>query len=98
MSSILDALNKLEEEKGLARTQEMVEPETIDPREAVDEMIGRDMMRDKFTMQVNPLTLIVGGLVSVVFVAVVVAVTVTMVLKPVRCPRRITLRYPNTAR
>lgn len=82
MSTILDALNKLEEEKELAREQEDLKPEDVDARAAAEEMIGRDVLRDTFMVRVNPLMLIGGGLVFSVVLVVAVAVSVALVLKP----------------
>ena len=82
MSSILDALNKLEDEKEFAREQENLKPENVDAREAAEEMIGRDVLRDTFALRANSVMLIGGGLAFIFVLVVVVAVSVALVLRP----------------
>lgn len=81
MSSILDALNKLELEKELARERENVNPADVDATSAAEDLIGRDVLRDKITMSINPVTLIGGGLLLVIIV-VAVSVGVSVSLRP----------------
>ncbi len=82
MSSILDALNKLEDEREFAREQENLKSEDVDAHEAAEEMIGRDVLRDTFAMRVNPVMLIGGGLLFILVLVVVVAVSVALALRP----------------
>lgn len=78
MSSILDALNKLEEEKALA--QSTPEGLDLDPDSAAEELVGRSVLRDRITLRFTPLTLIVGGLIAtVVIVSVSVAASLFVV-------------------
>ena len=54
MSSILDALNKLEREKAAAKTIDL----EVDPALAARELLGQDILRDKVAVQVRPANLI----------------------------------------
>ncbi len=67
MSSILDALNKLEEDKALAQSTPEGS-EDLDPDSVGEELVGRSVLRDRITLRFSPLTLIVGGLVATVVV------------------------------
>ncbi len=75
MSSILDALNKLEEEQERAR--QATQPVTIDPAQAAQELISRDVLRDEVTLKVSPLVMVAGILLGF-FVIVVGAVGMTL--------------------
>ena len=66
MSSILDALNKLEEDKALA--QSTPEGLDLDPDSAAEELVGPSMLRDRITLRFTPLTLIVAGLIATVVI------------------------------
>ncbi|PCJ50479.1 MAG: hypothetical protein COA73_18505 [Candidatus Hydrogenedentota bacterium] len=75
MSSILDALNKLEEEQDRAR--QAAQPVTIDPAQAAQELVSRDVLRDHVTLKVSPMVVFVGGVAAFFLViAGVVGVTV----------------------
>lgn len=77
MSSILDALNKLEEEK--ARAQEDAEAVDIDVHEAVEDLVGRSILRDRVTLRFTPGKLLIGGgLFVVALVAVSVGISVAV--------------------
>ncbi len=67
MSSILDALNKLEEDKALAQSPPEGS-EDLDPDSVGEELVGRSVLRDRITLRFTPLTLIVGGLIATVVV------------------------------
>lgn len=63
MSSILDALNKLEQDR--AHAQRSSEGVGVDPVSAAQELIGPSVLRDRITIRFSPLTLILGGLACV---------------------------------
>ncbi len=67
MSSILDALNKLEEDKVLAQSPPEGS-EDLDPDSVGEELVGRSVLRDRITLKFTPLTLLVGGLIATVVV------------------------------
>ena len=69
MSSILDALNKLEREKAAAQTIDL----EVDPALAARELLGQDILRDKVAVQVRPANLI---LTIMVFALVLVGLSV----------------------
>lgn len=80
MSSILDALKKLEEDKDRAESQ----PEEIHiaPEIAERELVGESVLRDRFTLRLSPLVLVVSMLtVAVVLVAVSVGISILLVGK-----------------
>lgn len=76
MSSILDALNKLEQEKAQASRES--ERSDTDPVSIANELVGRSMFRDRVTLRVTPATLLVSlgalsvGLIVITFAAAVV--------------------------
>ncbi|MCH7910131.1 MAG: hypothetical protein IIB38_10995, partial [Candidatus Hydrogenedentes bacterium] len=63
MSSIFDALNKLEQDR--AHAQRFSEGVGVDPASAAQELIGPSVLRDRITIRFSPLTLILGGLACV---------------------------------
>lgn len=76
MSSILDALNKLEQEKAQEAKRD------IDPASAAKDLVGRDVFRDRMTLRVSPGVLVVGLFAfALILVAVSVAVSL-IVLRP----------------
>ncbi len=101
MSSILDALNKLERDKALADLEDNTD--TLDPAQAAQELIGGNAARPAQTnMRLNPTLLIGGGaLVMVLMVGVSVVIT-TLVMRPAQPPEMIvaavqpTLQSPVT--
>lgn len=79
MSSILDALNKLEQDR--ADAQRSSEGLDIDPISAAQELVGPSALRDHITIRFLPVTLILGGL---AFVLVLVSLSVGVSLLIVR--------------
>lgn len=80
MSSILDALKKLEEDK--AKAARAVNSGELDPIEAAQELTGKNISPERLTLRLTPRTLVVGAL---LFSAVVVALSVglsMLVLRP----------------
>ena len=82
MSSILNALNKVEEEQEQLKAQENLRPEDIDSADAVDDLLGADVRRDKMTLQVSPMVLIGGGFLALIILVATVAFVVATVMKP----------------
>lgn len=81
MSSILDALNKLEGEKERERAQKDFNPADIDPAAAALDLVEPDALRDSMTLRVRPLTLIAGTVGFLVLVVAIVAITVSVMVK-----------------
>ena len=63
MSSILDALNKLEKEKIRAERKAALEKD-IDIETAARDLVGRSLLRDRFTLQLSPALLLAGVLIA----------------------------------
>ena len=68
MSSILDALNKLEQDK--AQAQRRAEGYEDDPVSAAQELVGRSVLHDRVTVRFSPLTLAAGAVVAVALLVV----------------------------
>lgn len=77
MSSILDALNKLEQEKAQAKRE--AERSDIDPVSAAQDLVGKSMLRDRVTLRVSPSTLAISG-VLIVIALVAASVAVSLVV------------------
>lgn len=73
MSSILDALNKLEQEKAQAVRDH--EQDELDPAITAHDLVGRSVLRDRVTLRVTPMALLlsIGTLVIVLIVVAFVA-------------------------
>jgi len=82
MSSILNALNKVEEEQEQLKAQENLRPEDIDTADAVGDLLDADVRRDKMTLQVSPMVLIGGGFLALIILVATVAFVVATVMKP----------------
>ena len=82
MSSILDALNKVEEEQEQLKAQESIDPQDIDLGDAVNDFVDQDLLRDKMTLRVSPMMLLGGGFASFVVLVGVVAWVVASVMRP----------------
>ncbi|MFP6582368.1 MAG: hypothetical protein VCD00_07400 [Candidatus Hydrogenedentota bacterium] len=80
MSSILDALNKLEGEKERERAQQTLEPAEIDPELAAEALIEPDALRDSVTLNIRPVTLIAGAVSLLILIVVIVAITVSVMV------------------
>jgi len=80
MSSILDALNKLEDEKEQARAQAELDPAEIDPAAAADELIGRKTISGSSTMTLSPMVLAGGAVAFLLFTVAVVVITVSFMM------------------
>ncbi|MCH7959417.1 MAG: hypothetical protein IID08_04775 [Candidatus Hydrogenedentes bacterium] len=78
MSSILDALNKLEQEKAAAQAVDVV----VDPALAAQELLGQDILRDRVAVQVRPVSLI-AAFAAFSLVLVGLSVWISLVLRPV---------------
>ncbi len=76
MSSILDALNKLEQEKAQSRREL---EEAADPVTAAHDLVGRSVLRDRVTVRVSPAALIVSAA-AVLIIGVVIAIVVALSL------------------
>ncbi len=76
MSSILDALNKLEQEKAQASRE--TERADTDPMMIANELVGRSVLRDRVTLRVTPAALFasIGALVVALIVLTLVAVLI----------------------
>jgi hypothetical protein len=78
MSTILDALNKLDDEKKRSEAaQNGGAASFINPEEAAKDIIGKDVMRDELTFRLSPLQII--GVIGVASLLVLVA-TVSFVI------------------
>ena len=77
MSSILDALNKLEQEKAVAQAVEV----DVDPALAAQELLGQDFLRDRVAVQVRPVSLI-AAFVAFSLVLVGLSVWISLILRP----------------
>lgn len=77
MSSILDALNKLEQEKAAAQAVDV----DVDPALAAQELLGQDILRDRVAVQVRPASLI-AAFVAFSLVLVGLSVWISLVLRP----------------
>ncbi len=77
MSSILDALKKLEAEKAEARKP----PEQIVVDDVAErELVGREPLRERLTIKLTPATLVIGGLVfGLILVIVSVGISLALV-------------------
>jgi hypothetical protein len=85
MSTILDALNKLDDEKKRSEaSQNAGDASFIDPEDAAKEIIGKDVMRDELTFKLSPLQII--GAIGVAALTVVV-VAVSLVIYMMRSDR-----------
>jgi hypothetical protein len=83
MSSILDALNKLEQEKAqAARDIDQIE---IDPATAHD-LVGRSVLRDRVTLRVTPATLVMTIGAMMVVLAAVTFGGVMLLMRPATTP------------
>jgi len=72
MSSILDALNKLEQEKAQAAREN--EENELDPAITAHDLVGRSMLRDRVTLRVTPAALMLSvGALAVTLAVVVIA-------------------------
>ena len=81
MSSILDALNKLEAEK--LRAQEALKPEDINSADAVDDLLGAgDRGSKKMNLQISPLMLIGGAVFTLLVLVGLITFIVATVMKP----------------
>lgn len=77
MSSILDALNKLEQEKAQSRRE--LEGTPADPVSAAHDLVGRSVLRDRVTVRISPATLIVsGGALLTLILAIALVVTISL--------------------
>lgn len=73
MSSILDALNKLEQEK--AQAQRDREQAQVDHVSAAHDLVGRSVWRDRVTFRLSPSTLVLSGLLmAIALIAVSIAI------------------------
>lgn len=81
MSSILDALNKLEQEKAQAHS----EARGFDPNgeSGAQDLLGRDILRDRVTLRFSPLSIIVGGMIAVITIAALSVTAALTVFRPV---------------
>jgi len=75
MSSILDALNKLEQEKAQAK-REAVRPEDIDPANAARDLVGPDVLRDRVTLRIPGMLIVAGAVAVTALVLISVAMAV----------------------
>lgn len=68
MSSILDALNKLEQEKAQAARDH--EQDELDPAITAHDLVGRSVLRDRVTLRITPMALLlsIGSLVVILIV------------------------------
>jgi len=82
MSSILDALNKLEQEKAQASRES--ERADTDPVSIANELVGRSMLRDRVTLRVTPAALFAMAGVLVVGLVVVTFAIAMMITRPSR--------------
>lgn len=80
MSSILDALNKLEQEKAQAHS----EARGFDPNgeSGAQDLLGRDILRDRVTLRFSPLSIIVGGIIAVITIAALSVTAALTVFRP----------------
>ncbi|MCH7908780.1 MAG: hypothetical protein IIB38_04100 [Candidatus Hydrogenedentes bacterium] len=78
MSSILDALNKLEQEKAAAQVIEV----DVDPVLAAQELLGQDILRDRVAVHIRPVSLI-AAFAAFSLVLVGLSVWISLVLRPV---------------
>lgn len=77
MSSILDALNKLEQEKTQAARES--EQSELDPALTAHDLVGRSMLRDRVTLRVTPVALLLSvGALIITLVIVALAVILMM--------------------
>lgn len=90
MSSILDALNKLENEKEQARAQAELNPADIDPAAAADELLGIDSnAREPMTLRLSPMILLGSALLFIALTIGTVVATVSFLVKPAPDPQAI---------
>jgi hypothetical protein len=82
MSSILDALNKLDQEKANARR--LFERSDVDPVAATHDLVGRSLLRDRVTLRVSPGMLLVYALAVVMGVSALAALVAIALLRPDR--------------
>jgi len=80
MSSILDALNKLEQEKAQASRE--AERTDTDPVSIANELVGRSVMRDRVTLRVTPAALLVSVGALVVALIAISFIAAVMLLQP----------------
>jgi len=84
MSSILDALKKLEAEKANAKTSVQ---EDLAANMAERELVGRNVLRERLTIRLTPLTLALGALgVTGLIVALSVGVSLVLVGPSAKAP------------
>jgi len=82
MSSILDALNKVEEEQEQLKAQESTNPQDIDLDAAVNDFVEQDILRDKMTLNVSPMILLGGGFLTLIVIVSVVSWVVVSIMRP----------------
>lgn len=82
MSSILDALNKLEQEK--SQTVRESEHTDTDPISIANDLVGRSVLRDRVTLRVTPAALMIGVAVLVVLLIVVTFSAAILLTQPNR--------------
>ncbi len=82
MSSILDALNKLEQEKAQASRES--ERADTDPVSIASELVGRSMLRDRVTLRVTPAGLLVSVGALAVGLVVITFAAAMMFMRPAR--------------
>jgi len=78
MSTILDALNKLDDEKKKTEAaSRQGDSAPIDPAEAAKDIIGKDVMRDELTFRFSPLQ-IIGAIAAGAIILIVVVVSIVL--------------------
>lgn len=82
MSSILDALNKVEEEQQQLKAQSSDNPDDINLHEAVQDFVEHDVLRDKMTLRVSPMLLLSGGFSVLIVLVCVVSLVVVSMIRP----------------
>lgn len=92
MSSILDALNKLEQEKAQAAQTEQSE---LDPAITAHDLVGRSVLRDRVTLRVTPAALLLSVTAIIVTLVVVVFAVATIFARPSAKPEEKTTVADN---
>lgn len=75
MSSILDALKKLEAEKAAQQAEEQEPDESFHAEAAEAELVGARQPNESLSLRLTPLTLVIGG---GVFAVILIAISVTV--------------------